>query len=77
MANSKSWQKIFDDHDLKNHDFDKSPYLISASSIKKSVQKFSKTNEKEVRILCKQDTREERPDIFKKQGLFILPTKNG
>lgn len=77
MANSKSWKKIFDDYDLKNHDFSKSPFLLTAPQIKKSTQKFKNTNEKEVRILCKQDTRESRPDIFKKNNLFILPIKNG
>lgn len=27
--------------------------------------------------MCKQDTRESRPDIFKKNKLFLLPIKNG
>ena len=30
-----------------------------------------------MRIICKQDTRESRPDIFKELGLFLLPVKNG
>jgi len=77
MANSKSWQKIFDDYKILDHDFDKTPFTISATQIKRSCQKFKETSEKEVRILCKQDTREDRPDIFKKHGLFLLPTKNG
>ncbi len=77
MANSRSWQKIFDDNNLDKHDFDKSPFLISAAQIKKSVQKFKVTSEKEIRILCKQDTREQRPQVFIDKGLFLLPTKNG
>ncbi len=77
MANTRSWKKIFDDYDVASHDFSKTPFLISAAQIKKSVQKFKTTGEKEVRILCKQDTREDRPDVFKKHGLFLLPTKNG
>jgi len=77
MANSRSWQKIFDDNNLDKHDFNKSPFLISAKQIKKSVQRFKVTSEKEVRILCKQDTREQRPQIFIDNGLFLLPTKNG
>lgn len=77
MANSKSWEKIFKDYDIKSHNFDKSPFLISANQIKKSCQKFKETSEKEVRILCKQDTREQRPKIFKDLGLFLLPAKNG
>ena len=38
---------------------------------------FAKTTEKEPRVLCKQDTRESRPQIFKDNNLFILPIKNG
>jgi len=77
MANSKSWDKIFDDYKILEHDFSKSPFPLSATQIKKSCQKFKETGEKEVRILCKQDSRESRPNIFKKQGLFLLPVKNG
>ncbi|MCX6738086.1 MAG: hypothetical protein NTY11_01540 [Candidatus Parcubacteria bacterium] len=77
MANSKSWKKIFDDYKILDHDFDKSPFPLSATQIKKACQKFKETGEKEVRILCKQDSREGRPDIFKKHDLFLLPVKNG
>lgn len=77
MANSRSWQKIANDYDLLQHDFHTVPLSLSALQIKKSVQRFKTTGEKEVRILCKQDTRESRPDIFKKHGLFLLPKKNG
>lgn len=77
MANSKSWKKIFDDYRILEHDFSKSPFPISAAQIKKSCQKFKETGEKEVRILCKQDSREDRPEIFIKNKLFLLPIKNG
>ncbi|MCL4400093.1 hypothetical protein M1506_02325 [Patescibacteria group bacterium] len=77
MANSKSWRKIFDDYKVLNHNFNKGPFPISATQIKRSCQGFKETGEKEVRILCKQDSREDRPDIFKKHGLFLLPVKNG
>src|SRR3989344_3794986 len=77
MANSTSWAKICQDYKVLEHDFDKSPFPISAAQIKKSVQGFKMTGEKEVRILCKQDTREQRPAIFKENGLFLLPEKNG
>lgn len=77
MANSASWAKIFKDYEILKHDFSQSPFPLTAAQIKKSVQKFKATGEKEVRILCKQDTREDRPDIFQKNGLFILPSKNG
>ena len=77
MANSKSWEKIFNDYNILGHDFSKSPFELTASQIKISCQDFKGTTEKEVRILCKQDTRESRPEIFKKHNLFLLPKKNG
>src|SRR3989338_2016990 len=77
MANSKSWNKIFSDYKILDHDFKKSPFPLSATQIKIAYQKFKETGEKEVRILCKQDSREDRPDIFQKHDLFLLPVKNG
>lgn len=77
MANSKSWAKIFRDYNINKHNFNREPFIITAQQIKSSCQKFKNTAEKEVRILCKQDTRESRPDVFKKNDLFILPIKNG
>ena len=77
MANSKSWKKIFDDYKILEHDFDKSPFSLSATQIKRACQRFKETSEKEVRILCKQDSRGDRPDVFVKHNLFLLPVKNG
>lgn len=77
MANSESWKKIVKDYNILEHDFDKSPFEITAEQIKKSCQNFRKTAEKEVRILCKQDTMESRPTVFKENNLFLLPVKNG
>src|SRR3989338_10522314 len=77
MANSRSWKKIFDDYKISEDDLRKSPLSLSAEQIKRACQKFRETGEKEVRILCKQDSREDRPDIFIKNKLFLLPVKNG
>jgi len=77
MAKDKSWEQIFKDYKITNHDFSRSPFCLSAEQIKKSCQKFKKTTEKEVRILCKQDGRKNRPNIFISNNLFILPVKNG
>lgn len=77
MANSKSWKKIFDDYKILDHDFNKSPFLLSATQIKRACQRFKETGEKEVRILCKQDSREDRPDIFTKNNLFCYRLKMG
>lgn len=77
MADSVSWAKIFKDYKIGKHDFDSEPFPITATMIKKSCQRFKDTSQKEVRILCKQDTRESRPQVFQKKGLFLLPTRNG
>ena len=76
QANSKSWEKIFDDYNIHRHPFGRKPFYISADQIKIACQSFKKTGEKEVRILCTQTKREDRPDIFKEKGLFLLPIKN-
>lgn len=77
VANSASWDKIFKDNNILDHDFTVVPYYLSAKSIKKSCQNFEKTGEKEVRILCKQDSRCHRPQVFIDNDLFLLPIKNG
>ncbi len=71
------WKKIFHDYKINKHNFDKTPFVITAQQIKDSVKDFGKTGEREVRILCKHDSRNKRPDIFKKFGVFLLPVKNG
>lgn len=76
-SNEVSWQRIFEKYDILTHNFDLSPFIISADQIKKAVDKSGNTTSTEVRTLCKQDTRESRPSIFKENGLFILPKKNG
>lgn len=77
MANNISWQRIFDIYDINNHNFDNKPYTITAKQIKIACQDFKETGQKEVRILCKQDTRESRPEVFVSNQLFLLPIKNG
>ena len=77
MANGNSWRKIFKDYKILEHDFSKGPFRISAEQIKKSVQNFKKTGEKEVRILCKMDSREDLPEVMRENGLFLMPVKNG
>ena len=75
-GSSPSWKAIFDLYDIGNHNFDTGPFPISADQIKTACQHFLRTSEKEVRILCKQDTRESRPKVFRDKGLFILPVRN-
>lgn len=77
MASSVSWKKIFEDTGMDKHNFDVAPFVLTAKQIKEVCQNYKTTSEKEVRILCKQDTRESRPQVFIDKGLFILPKKNG
>lgn len=75
--NHKPWLSIFDAYAIDKHDFDKSPFILTAEQIKKATAHFKSTTEREVRVLAKQDTREARPEIFIENDLFILPVKNG
>lgn len=77
MSSDKSWEKIFHDYKILEHDFKREPFVLSAPMIKTACQEFTKTSEKEVRILCKQDYREARPQIMIDHNLFLLPIKNG
>ena len=75
--NHKPWQSIFDTYKIHEHDFSKSPFVLTAEQIKKATAHFINTTEREVRVLCNQDTRESRPKVFVDSNLFILPIKNG
>ena len=74
---NEAWIEIFRKYGIGEHDFDNSPYEISATEIKEATKHFTKTSEWEVRLLCKQDTREKRPGVFQEKGLFLLPVRNG
>ena len=73
---NEPWEAIFDKYKILKHNF-KTPFVISAEQIKKATSHFTRTGEREVRVLCKQDTRKSKPEIFKKNNLFILPIRNG
>jgi hypothetical protein len=73
----RAWQAIFHTYHIDQHNFAVAPFLITADEIKEATKQFTATNERESRILCKHDTRESRPSLFRELGLFILPIKNG
>ncbi|MFN7100830.1 MAG: type II restriction enzyme, partial [Flavobacterium sp.] len=75
--NHKPWSSIFDRYNIHKHDFSQSPFVLTAQQIKEATAHFTTTTEREVRVLCKQDTRESRPQVFIDHNLFILPIKNG
>ena len=76
-AKSGSWDAIFDHFDIHRHDFNAEPFVITARQIGVACQHFPRPGQKEARILCKQDNREDRPRVFQEKGLFLLPIKNG
>lgn len=76
-AKDESWAKICKDYKILKHDFAESPFAITAKDIGKACQDFPRPSQKEARILCKQDHREDRPEIFQDHGLFLLPVNNG
>lgn len=76
-GNTPSWDAIFERYRIDRHDFDAEPFPISAVQIRDACAHFERTSQKEVRILCKQDSREDRPRVFRERGLFILTVKNG
>lgn len=76
-ADSNSWKAIFDYKNIHSHNFNEGPFILEAQDIKDACENISITSHREVRILCKQDSREDRPDIFIQKNLFILPKKNG
>ncbi len=77
MSSDIAWNAIFERYSIESHDFAEKPFIIAADDIKAATKHLEKTSEKEVRILCKQDTRESRPTVFKKRNLFVLPIANG
>ena len=72
-----SWNAIFKKYNIDEHNFDLGAYEISAKQIKDATKHLPTTGEQEVRIICKQDSRENRPKVFDEKGLFLLPIKNG
>ena len=74
MADSNSWKAIFDYKNINSFNFDNGPYILQAEDIKIACQHFIETSQREVRILCKQDSREDRPDVFVQKNLFLKKT---
>ena len=77
MASNKSWKAIFNKYNINEHDFNKEPFIITSKQIKDATAHFENTAEKAVRLLCKQDSRNDRPSVFIENDLFLLPKQNG
>lgn len=72
-----AWETIFKACEIDRHDFKERPFRIKGSVIKHACRHFIKAGEKEVGNLCKQYSRESRPQVFVEQDLFLLPVENG
>ena len=76
-SRERKWSAIFKRCEIDNHDFDAAPFYISTVQIITAFGNTERIAPKELRILCKQDTRESRPVAFRERGLVILPVRNG
>ena len=72
----KAWAAIFQELHITKDSLVAQPVEISADTIKE-ICRNNGLHVTEPRILCKQDTRNSRPHVFKEYGCFILPKKNG
>ena len=69
--NDAAWGKIFERLPLLP-EIERQGYVyVSAEDIKKASDK------REPRLLAKQDTKNSRPEVFKRNNLSILPVENG
>ena len=68
--NDEAWEKIFERLPLLA-DIERQGFVfVSADDIKEASDK------REPRLLAKQDTKNSRPEVFKKHKLSILPVEN-
>jgi hypothetical protein len=71
---SEIWTHIFSS--IK-YEF-KDDIIITANEIKSAGKTWTgKTDQFEPRLLCKQDSEEDRPEIFKQNNICIISVKNG
>jgi len=68
------WEHIFK---FLNIDTNKNIQYITSKDIKNCKKTFNGKSQFEPRLLCKMDSYESRPDIFKKHNIFLLSIKNG
>ena len=76
-AKTVAWNAIFGRFNIDRYNFDTAPFPISAKQINSACQHLSLPKKVNARMLCKQDARESRPEIFQERGLFLLPIKSG
>lgn len=70
---NKRWDLIFDYFQLSDFDFGEKSFSLPD----KEELSLAIGERVELRTLCYQTSREKRPEVFKKYGLFLLPVSNG
>ena len=77
IGNNQIWDEIVEKSGLIKHNFSKGPFYVAHSNIKKIVSTIDvPNNKKEIRILGYQATREQRPEYFIENNLFLMPASN-
>ena len=77
MVANEIWVKIIKETGLNNHSFSDGPFYVKHKTIKDIVSNIdAPNNSKEIRILGYQATREQRPEYFIDNNLFIMPASN-
>ena len=75
MNSDYIWEHIFN---TLNIDVNQNIVYITSTQIKDCKTSWTgNKNQFEPRLLCKMDTYNSRPNIFKKNNIFILSVKNG
>ena len=77
MTGNEIWEVIVKKTKLEKHNFSNGPFYVAHKEIKEIVSKIkAPNNRKEIRILGYQATREQRPQYFIDNNLFLLPASN-
>ncbi len=74
------WNEVYKNTSFSDWDFNKGPLLLEDSKILNAVAHLSDeeipAKSKQIRIQCGMNNREQRPEIFIQEGLFLLPYTN-
>jgi len=77
MGSDEIWKIIVEKTGLIKHNFSNGPFYVTHKDIKQIVSKINApNNRKEIRILGYQATREQRPQYFIDNNLFLMPASN-
>lgn len=75
MAHDQSWEKIYNDFKIGNHDFSEKPFELSADQIKQACQNFKKTGEKKFACCANRIQGSRVPPFSKNMGYLYYPRR--